>query len=92
MHDILLFDAEFGKILQELQALVLCKQFLDSNPGNNQMAIADLRFQGASIEDLCLNFTLPGYPEYILKDGGENIMVLTRRIGLISPVPMLGTI
>ncbi|KAG6477829.1 hypothetical protein ZIOFF_061261 [Zingiber officinale] len=75
LHDILLFDAEFGKILQELQALVLRKQFLDSNPGNNQMAIADVCFQGASIEDLCLNFTLPGYPEYILKDGGENIMV-----------------
>ncbi|XP_042403333.1 E3 ubiquitin-protein ligase UPL3-like isoform X1 [Zingiber officinale] len=75
LHDILLFDAEFGKILQELQALVLHKQFLDSNAGNNQMAIADLHFQGASIEDLCLYFTLPGYPEYILKDGGENIMV-----------------
>lgn len=83
LHDILLFDAEFGKILQELQALVFRRQFLDSNTGNNQMAIADLRFKGASIEDLCFNFTLPGYPEYILKDGGENITVQSKRIGLI---------
>ncbi|KAJ8512361.1 hypothetical protein OPV22_002795 [Ensete ventricosum] len=75
LHDIRLFDAEFGKILQEMQALVGHKQFLERNLGNNQMAIADLRFRGAPIDDLCLDFTLPGYPDYILKDGGENIMV-----------------
>ncbi|WOL05908.1 E3 ubiquitin-protein ligase [Canna indica] len=75
LHDIVLFDAEFGKILQEMQALVRRKQFLDANPCNNQIAMAELRFRGAPIEDLCLDFTLPGYPEYVLKEGGENIMV-----------------
>lgn len=61
-----------------MQALVGHKQFLERNPGNNQMAIADLRFRGAPIDDLCLDFTLPGYPDYILKGGGENIMVTTQ--------------
>lgn len=81
MHDILLFDAEFGKILQEMQALVRRKQFIDSNPENNQKAITDLHFRGTSVKDLCLDFTLPGYPDYVLKQGGENIMVIIRNCG-----------
>ncbi|TYI41205.1 hypothetical protein ES332_A01G003500v1 [Gossypium tomentosum] len=36
-------------------------------------AIADLRFRGAPIEDLCLDFTLPGHPDYILKPGDETV-------------------
>ncbi|GER27717.1 E3 ubiquitin-protein ligase UPL3 [Striga asiatica] len=35
--------------------------------------LGDLCFRGASIEDLCLDFSLPGYPEYILKPGSENV-------------------
>ncbi|XP_058098923.1 E3 ubiquitin-protein ligase UPL3-like isoform X2 [Magnolia sinica] len=75
LHDILSFDAEFGKILQEMQALVCRKQYLEANGGNSQKAIADLRFRGAPIEDLCVDFTLPGYPDYILKPGEENTLV-----------------
>ncbi|MBA0688107.1 hypothetical protein Goari_005914, partial [Gossypium aridum] len=73
LHDILSFDAEFGKILQELHLLVRRKQYLDSLGGDNSDAIPDLRFRGASIEDLCLDFTLPGYPDYILKLGDETV-------------------
>ncbi|KAK8586253.1 hypothetical protein V6N13_130774 [Hibiscus sabdariffa] len=73
LHDILSFDAEFGKILQELHLLVCRKQYLESLGGDNSGAIADLRFHGASIEDLCLDFTLPGYPGYILKPGDETV-------------------
>ncbi|XP_057966486.1 E3 ubiquitin-protein ligase UPL3 [Malania oleifera] len=73
LHDILSFDAEFGKVLQELQVLVYRKQYLESMGGGNRDAIADLRFRGAPIEDLCLDFTLPGYPDYILKPGEENV-------------------
>ncbi|KAK1305345.1 E3 ubiquitin-protein ligase UPL3 [Acorus calamus] len=75
IHDIVLFDAEFGKILQELQLLVCRKKHLESLPGNNQKAISDLRFRGALIEDLCLDFTVPGYPDYILKQGEESSLV-----------------
>ncbi|XP_071685876.1 E3 ubiquitin-protein ligase UPL3-like [Rutidosis leptorrhynchoides] len=71
LHDISLFDAEFGKTLQELQALVSRKQYLESI--QNQNEILNLRFRGAPVEDLCLDFTLPGYPDYILKTGDDNV-------------------
>jgi E3 ubiquitin-protein ligase TRIP12 len=74
LYDILSFDAEFGKILQELQILVERKRFLESCSSNNQQ-IEDLCFRGASVEDLCLDFTLPGYPDYVLKEGEENTVV-----------------
>ncbi|XP_028113334.1 E3 ubiquitin-protein ligase UPL3-like [Camellia sinensis] len=74
LYDILSFDAELGKTLQELQALVFRKQYLESMGGHSFCEeIDDLRFRGASIEDLCLDFTLPGYPDYVLKLGEENV-------------------
>ncbi|CAA6655990.1 unnamed protein product [Spirodela intermedia] len=72
LFDIFSFDHEFGKTLQEMQALVRRKRHLEAMTGYNQEVAANLDFRGASIEDLCLNFTLPGYPEYILKEGEEN--------------------
>ncbi|XP_020250257.1 E3 ubiquitin-protein ligase UPL3, partial [Asparagus officinalis] len=75
LYDILSFDAEFGKILQEMQILVCRKKFLEAADSSNHKEIADLRFRGAPIEDLCLDFTLPGYPEYILKEGEESTLV-----------------
>ncbi|CAL5377006.1 unnamed protein product [Camellia sinensis] len=74
LYDILSFDAELGKTLQELQALVFRKQYVESMGGHSFCEeIDDLRFRGASIEDLCLDFTLPGYPDYVLKLGEENV-------------------
>ncbi|CAN6481260.1 unnamed protein product [Victoria cruziana] len=75
LHDILSFDVDLGKILQEMHALVRRKQYLESLPCDNQKQISNLCFRGAPIEDLCLDFTLPGYPDYVLKPGGENTMV-----------------
>ncbi|XP_064977058.1 E3 ubiquitin-protein ligase UPL3-like isoform X1 [Musa acuminata AAA Group] len=74
LYDILSFDAEFGKTLQEMQVLVHCKQFMDATAGDSRKTTADLQFHGAPIEDLCLDFTLPGYPDYILK-GEESTVV-----------------
>ncbi|KAF0930868.1 hypothetical protein E2562_035966 [Oryza meyeriana var. granulata] len=74
LYDILSFDAEFGKILQELQVLVERKRFLESC-SNDEKQIEHLCFQGVPIEDLCLSFTLPGYNDYVLKEGGENTVV-----------------
>jgi E3 ubiquitin-protein ligase TRIP12 len=75
LFDIVSFDSEFGKTLQELRVLVERKQFLESTCGKNQLQVADLRFHGASIEDLCLDFTLPGYPDYVLKEGEGSTIV-----------------
>ncbi|KAJ1701879.1 hypothetical protein LUZ63_001658 [Rhynchospora breviuscula] len=74
LHDILSFDTEFGKILQELQIVVHRKNYLVSS-GDSTQSIDDLRFRGAPIEDLCLDFTLPGYPDYVLKEGEESTTV-----------------
>lgn len=73
LHDILSFDVEFGRTLQELQALVCRKQYLESTAGHDYNEVVNLRFRGAPIEDLCLDFTLPGCPEYILKPGDDNV-------------------
>ncbi|KAI3922610.1 hypothetical protein MKX01_006299 [Papaver californicum] len=72
LHDILSFDSDFGKILQELQVLVCRKQHLEG-VGGDGVAVTDLRFRGTPIEDLCLDFTVPGYPDYVLKPGEENV-------------------
>ncbi|KAL0356582.1 UNVERIFIED_CONTAM: E3 ubiquitin-protein ligase UPL3 [Sesamum calycinum] len=70
LHDIISFDVELGTTLQELQALVRRKQYLESTGSYNP---EELRFRGASIEDLCLDFSLPGYPEYVLRPGDANV-------------------
>lgn len=77
LHDILFIDAELGKTLQELNALVLRKHYIESIGGSYTDTIANLHFRGALIEDLCLDFTLPGYPEYILKPGDEIVCSYT---------------
>ncbi|KAK4761209.1 hypothetical protein SAY87_006102 [Trapa incisa] len=71
LHDVRSFDAELGKVLEELHAIVCRKRYLESVDGDNPDAVMDLRFRGARIEDLCLDFTLPGHPDYVLKPGDE---------------------
>jgi hypothetical protein len=75
LHDIKLLDPELGATLQEMQNLVRRKKFLESSGGSKQASQA-LLFRDTKIEDLCLDFTLPGYPDYVLKPDGQSIMVL----------------
>jgi len=75
LYDVASFDAELGKTLQELQALVCRKQHLESTPGFNHNEIVDLKLRGAPIEDLCLDFTLPGYPDFILNPDNEDVNI-----------------
>ncbi|KAL3613951.1 E3 ubiquitin-protein ligase upl3 [Castilleja foliolosa] len=70
LYDIISFDAELGTTLQELAALVKRKEYLEAVRRYNP---EELRFRGASIDDLCFDFSLPGYPEYILKPGNEYV-------------------
>lgn len=78
MHDILSFDAELGRTLQELQAIISRKKYIESMGSQSCEQISDLRFHGASIEDLCFDFTLPGHPDYVLKPGEENVLIPLR--------------
>jgi len=73
LHDILFIDAELGKTLLELNALVRRKHYVESIGGSYTDTVFNLNFHGAPIEDLCLDFTLPGFPEYTLKPGDETV-------------------
>eukprot|EP00252_Welwitschia_mirabilis_P013075 TRINITY_DN288_c0_g1_i1.p1 TRINITY_DN288_c0_g1~~TRINITY_DN288_c0_g1_i1.p1 ORF type:complete len:1842 (-),score=375.52 TRINITY_DN288_c0_g1_i1:355-5880(-) len=75
IYDISSFDPELGSNLLEMQSLVRRKQFMDSVPGDNRKTISDLSFHGARIEDLCLDFTLPGYSDYLLKPECNDMLV-----------------
>ncbi|KAF3786749.1 E3 ubiquitin-protein ligase [Nymphaea thermarum] len=74
LYDIKSFDPELGKALDELQAIVGRKKFLDT-VGSGHEVTADLLLGGSKIVDLCLDFTLPGYPDYVLKAGAEHELV-----------------
>ena len=91
LFDIISFDAELGKTLQELQVLVERKRFLESSSGKNQLEVDDLCFRGARIEDLCLDFTLPGFPDYVLKEGEQNTTVSNMFISVIMCLHLLSS-
>jgi hypothetical protein len=45
-------------------------------PESRQLALDSLTMDGCSIEDLELDFILPGYPNIELKKGGKDIPVM----------------
>lgn len=82
MYDIQSFDPGLGKNLLEFQALVCRKKFLESSGGKLTFASeADLCFRNMKIEDLCLDFTLPGYSDYVLTSVNDSKMVHKLRLG-----------
>ncbi|KVI00005.1 HECT-like protein [Cynara cardunculus var. scolymus] len=74
VYDIQSFDPDLGKTLIEFQALVQRRKYLES-VRENSTAELDSCFRGTKIEDLHLDFTLPGYPDYILASGPNKEMV-----------------
>lgn len=66
MYDIQSFDPELGRTLLEFSALVTRKKKMGSTSGENSSSALDACFWNTRIEDLYLDFTLPGYPDYIL--------------------------
>ena len=49
-------------------------------PASLQLALDSLTMDGSSVEDLDLDFTLPGYPHIELKKGGKDIGVTIRNL------------
>ncbi|KAG7964552.1 hypothetical protein I3843_09G176100 [Carya illinoinensis] len=80
LYDIQSFDPELSRTLLEFQALVNRKRFLESVNGENSPAEFDSFFRDTRIEDLCLDFTLPGYPNYVLASGPDYKMVNMRNL------------
>ncbi|XP_057423999.1 E3 ubiquitin-protein ligase UPL4 [Lotus japonicus] len=75
LYDIPSLDPGLGGVLQEFQALVNRKKFLESISGGNSELECGLSFRDTRIEDLCLDFTLPGYPDIVLASGSDHTMV-----------------
>ncbi|KAJ8899755.1 hypothetical protein K2173_019455 [Erythroxylum novogranatense] len=77
LYDIQSFDPELGRTLTEFQALVKRRKILGSSCGENSYSIPDACFRNTRIEDLTLDFTLPGYPDYILShDQDQDIVTM----------------
>ncbi|KAG2310305.1 hypothetical protein Bca52824_021862 [Brassica carinata] len=73
--DIHFVDPELCKTLVELQALARRRQVISESQSDALTAKWDLSFRGTKIEDLCLEFTLPGYTDYVLAPHSANDMV-----------------
>ncbi|KAJ7977013.1 E3 ubiquitin-protein ligase UPL4 [Quillaja saponaria] len=77
LYDIQSFDPGLGRTLQEFQALVNRQKF--SQTGCSMFKF-DLCFRETTIEDLCLDFTLPGYPDIVLSSEPDHLMVNMRNL------------
>ncbi|KAF8118925.1 hypothetical protein N665_0002s0226 [Sinapis alba] len=73
--DIHFIDPELCKILVELQALARRKKVFSESQTDARAAKCDLNFRGTKIEDICLEFALPGYTDYVLAPHSANDMV-----------------
>lgn len=82
LADVLAIDPEFGVTLRQLHSLVLEKRRVQDQARTKGYSTAELQsgmsnitLDGCSVEDLSLNFTLPGFPNIDLKKGGSDIAV-----------------
>eukprot|EP00735_Rhodelphis_limneticus_P000374 TRINITY_DN1060_c0_g1::TRINITY_DN1060_c0_g1_i1::g.30034::m.30034 TRINITY_DN1060_c0_g1::TRINITY_DN1060_c0_g1_i1::g.30034 ORF type:complete len:1894 (+),score=487.47,sp/Q6WWW4/UPL3_ARATH/36.71/3e-119,sp/Q6WWW4/UPL3_ARATH/32.33/2e-102,HECT/PF00632.20/1.8e-75,HEAT_2/PF13646.1/4.1e+02,HEAT_2/PF13646.1/0.12,HEAT_2/PF13646.1/6.4,HEAT_2/PF13646.1/1.9e+03,Neurochondrin/PF05536.6/1.9e+03,Neurochondrin/PF05536.6/4.9e-06,Arm/PF00514.18/1.2e+02,Arm/PF00514.18/22,Arm/PF00514.18/1.1e+03,Arm/PF00514.18/8.5e+02, len=76
LHDV---DPALATVMHDLLDLVIKKKAIEADPSlsdaSKAEAIGALRMKEARVEDLALDFTLPGYPDVPLKDGGSDISV-----------------
>lgn len=73
--DIQSFDPELGRILLEFQALVNRRKYMELASTDDGASVLCSAFRNTQIEDLCIDFTIPGYPDYILASGMDDLMV-----------------
>lgn len=77
--DLQYIDPTLSQSFHQLKAVAAQKQQLSQNStmsaASLQEAIENLTMDGSSVEDLGLDFVLPGYPSIELKKGGKDIPV-----------------
>ncbi|XP_077987999.1 E3 ubiquitin-protein ligase TRIP12-like isoform X2 [Glandiceps talaboti] len=77
--DLQYVDGFIAKSYKELKDILRQKKRLEQDqshtPASLQLALDSLTMDGCSVEDLGLDFTLPGYPNIELKKGGQDIAV-----------------
>jgi hypothetical protein len=82
LYDIRQFDAPLGASLEKLAAA--------ASSHGRRGGRAQLLIDGVPVEDLCLTFVLPGYPDYELRPGGSEVCLHdplqhTCRLRLLNP-------
>ncbi|CAA7389475.1 unnamed protein product [Spirodela intermedia] len=75
VYDVQSFDPELGRTLLEFLAIVYRRKYIESASGKNAGTGSDLLYRGSRIEDLCLDFSLPGYSDYFFASGDNPEMV-----------------
>ncbi|GAB2272343.1 E3 ubiquitin-protein ligase upl4 [Dionaea muscipula] len=81
LYDVQSFDPALGRTLLEFQAIADRQKNWKSSGGENAVLDLDSSFRSTRIEDLCLDFTLPGYPDYVLADGDDHTLVSIDNLG-----------
>ncbi|XP_055370285.1 E3 ubiquitin-protein ligase TRIP12 isoform X2 [Betta splendens] len=78
-HDLVNIDPGVAKSIQHLEDIIRQKKKLEQDRSQTretlQQALESLNMNGCSVEDLGLDFTLPGFPNIELKKGGKDVPV-----------------
>ncbi|XP_017163763.1 E3 ubiquitin-protein ligase TRIP12 isoform X2 [Poecilia reticulata] len=78
-HDLMNIDPSVAKSIQHLEDIIRQKKRLEQDRSQTretlQQALESLNMNGCSVEDLGLDFTLPGFPNIELKKGGKDVPV-----------------
>lgn len=72
--------------LMEFKALACRRKYLESSLSRDCQSTSDLSYRGCKIEDLAIDFALPGYPEYVLssESSSDNVSVCKRALSVAS--------
>ncbi|XP_026143689.1 E3 ubiquitin-protein ligase TRIP12 isoform X4 [Carassius auratus] len=78
-HDLVNIDPGVAKSIQHLEDIIRQKKRIEQDRSHTretlQQALESLNMNGCSVEDLGLDFTLPGFPNIELKKGGKDVPV-----------------
>ncbi|KAL7276902.1 Ubiquitin fusion degradation protein 4 [Rhizina undulata] len=78
-------DRDLASSMKLLRKFALAKKAIDENsvltPLGKAQRIKEITFDGVAVEDLELDFTLPGYPELQLIPNGDNTQVTIHNVG-----------
>lgn len=78
-HDLVNIDPSVAKSIQHLEDIIRQKKRIELDRSHTretlQQALESLNMNGCSVEDLSLDFTLPGFPNIELKKGGKDVPV-----------------
>ncbi|XP_063763163.1 LOW QUALITY PROTEIN: E3 ubiquitin-protein ligase TRIP12 [Eleginops maclovinus] len=78
-HDLVNIDPGVAKSIQHLEDIIRQKKRLEQDRSQTretlQQGLESLNMNGCSVEDLGLDFTLPGFPNIELKKGGKDFPV-----------------